>query len=380
MKILVAGIPANPFEHNYRIHYSIFKSYGAATGFAKLGHEVYFMSKNMNEERDGLILKPYSEIDIGFVKSLDMVIFGLETGVQKCISASKGLLWAEKEKLKGRQKDLPLFVMKQGKHTWMAKSRWGNKKAYNLFDFFFSQEPEFAEFFKNDIGDPDNKVFYSYMGIFENMPLKKRKAPFEKAKYNLLYMGRMRQHPSRMPFMMEMMDKLGEDFRLNVLPGTFSKPKGLVDKLNSKGRNKFGAQVEENYQWLVNYFSPCKNIVIHRPVQWGDHWQYLYHSHIGIDFSPHWKDKKYPAGNAKLLEYMAVGLPSVTEASVGNSELVTEANGGIIVPNTGHMNQYCSAIKKALSMKWDRESISNITIQNNSWKKRAQDMLKDMEK
>jgi glycosyltransferase involved in cell wall biosynthesis len=380
MRILVAGIPANPFEHNYRIHYSIFKSYGAATGFAELGHKVFFMSKNMKEERDGLILKPYAEMDIDFIKSIDIVIFGLETGVEKVINASKGLLWAEKEKLKGRKNDVPLFIVKQGKHTWMKKSRWGYKDGYRLFDYFFSQEPEFAQFFKNDVGDSLNKIYYSQMGVFKDMPKKQAKTPFKRYKYNLLYMGRMRQSPSRMPFMMEMMDRLGPDFHLNVLPGTFSKPKELLDKLNAKEANKFGAQVEENYQWLVDYFSICPNITVHRPAQWGDHWQYLYHSHLGIDFSPHWKNSKYPAGNAKLLEYMAAGLPSITEASVGNSELVSQANGGIIVPNTGNMNQYCAAIKKALSMKWDRNRISKITIRNNSWEVRAKEMIKFMEK
>jgi len=375
MKILVAGIPSSPFEHDYKIHYSIFKSFGAATGFADLGHEVYFMSKHDSSIRDNVIFKPCDEIDQDFVSKLDLVIFALELGVEKSINASSGLLWAEKEKMNNSKLRLPLFIVKMGKHQWLEKSRWGYENGYKLFDFFFSQEIDFATQFKKEIKDPLRKIHYSNMGVFKSIPSKTDVSPFVLNKYNLIYIGRMRQSPSRMPFMIEMMDKLGTQFNLNILPGTFSKPDGLVDRLNDNGQNKFGAQTEENYQWLVNYFKVCPQIIIHKPVEWGQHWNYLQHSHLGIDFSPHWSNSKYPAGNAKLLEYMAAGLPSITEKSVGNSELVTQANGGIIVEKTGDLGLYCVAIKKALSIKFDSDKISKITINNNSWERRAIEMI-----
>lgn len=378
MRILFAGIASSPFESQYKLHYSVFKTFGAAQGFAQMGHEAFLLSKNEVGIMDLVKLKPASEIDREFLDSLDYIIFGQERGVEVVLDNVPIIDSIIKEKFEGKR-STPKVIVKTGKHTWISKSkRWTYQNVHKAIDYLVCQEPSFAETARREI--PNLNIQFSQMGVFENMPEKKAKSPFKKHKYNLVYMGRMRQNPSRMPFMIDIMENLGSDFHLNILPGSFSKPKHLLDKKNKSGVNKFGVQEKENYDWLVNYFSVCKNITVHKPVEWGDHWQYLYHSHLGLDFSPHWSNEKYPAGNAKLLEYMAAGLPSITESSVGNSELVIEANGGIIIPEAGNLNLYCTSIKKALSMKWDRDKISDITIKNNSWKKRAEEMLIFMEK
>lgn len=378
MRILVAGIPSSPFEHTYKVHYSIFKSFGTAVGFADLGHEVFLMSKKLYQNKDGVQLKPHKDIDIDFVKTLDLVVFTVERGIEKAIDASQGLLWLENEKLSKSSNHLPKMVVKMGGHRWMDNSRWGKKRAHELFDYFFAQEPGFADAMREDFKD-SKKIFHSRMGVFKEMPLKSKNSPFKLFKNNLFYMGRMRHSPSKMPFLIDVMSKLGSDFHLNILPGSFSKPPELLDRLNSQGKNKFGAQTEENFQWLVNYFSKCKNITIHRPANWGDHWDYLYHSDIGLDLSPHWKETKSTAGNAKLLEYMAAGLPTVTEPSVGNVEVLKQASGGLITSKTGDVDIYCDAIRNISNMIFNRQEISRITIKNNNWKIRAKDMLRDME-
>ena len=184
-------------------------------------------------------------------------------------------------------------------------------------------------------------------------------------------------NPTRLPFIANMMKQLGDEFHLNILPGSFSKPPGLLGAINDGGRNKFGPQVEENYVWLVNYFFKIKNITVHRPVPWGDHWNYLHHSHLGIDFAPNCR-KKSIAGNAKLLEYMAAGLPSITERGTGNSELIRGRKFGIVVDSSRDLSEYCDAVKSASKVRYDRGMISRVTISDNNWEKRARDMLRDI--
>jgi glycosyltransferase involved in cell wall biosynthesis len=316
-------------------------------------------------------------MDKNFFKDVDYFIFGQERGVEKVVRAIPELQNIIKKKKNGIKVKTKL-VVKTGGVGWLKGTPWKYKDGYKIFDFFFCQEPGFAKVGKRELfNDPDNKIFHSRMGVFNSVPSIVHPSPFVKKKYNLLYMGRMRHGPTRLPFIVKMMKRLGRDFHLNILPGTFSKPPELLDRLNKNGHNKFGPETEENYQWLVKYFSAAKNITVHRATAWGDHWNYLHHSDIGIDFAPNQKTKKHTAGNAKLLEYMAAGLPSITEKSVGNSELVK--NGfGIIVNNAGQLSPYCDAVKKASKIKYDRKKISRITIKNNNWKVRAINMLKDM--
>ena len=371
MRVLVLGITASPFEVEYQIHYSVHKIFGTATGFADLGHETFLMAKKDTSMIEGVQLKPYSTMDKEFINSMDLIVFTIEGGVEKCIKASSGLTWLFEERVVGNRHH-PKIVSKMGKHTWMSKTPWNLRGCYDIFDYFFMQEVGFASAFNSAIGDIDNKIFVSKMGVPKKIVDKPKLPPFEKSKYNLLYMGRMRQTPSKMPFMINMMNLLGDNFKLIILPGTFSKP-------GFKGRNKFGPQTPENFKWLQDFFSPATNIDVHYPVNWGQHWKYLQHADLGIDFAPHHKVRKYPAGNAKLLEYMTAGLPSITEENSGNSELIEIASGGLILNQGSSPNNYAAAIKKSLSMRFDRPKISKITIKNNNWELRAEEMLLNME-
>ena len=81
MKIVFAGIAQTPFENKFKIHYSVFKTFGAATGFSELGHDVYLVSKNTRETKDGVKFLPYKDMDKDFFKDVDWIIFGQERGV-----------------------------------------------------------------------------------------------------------------------------------------------------------------------------------------------------------------------------------------------------------------------------------------------------------
>jgi glycosyltransferase involved in cell wall biosynthesis len=169
--------------------------------------------------------------------------------------------------------------------------------------------------------------------------------------------------------MINIMKKLGNDYHLNILPGTFSKPDLKY------GRNKFGPEKPEEFKWLVDYFSSANNITIHKPVEWGEHWNYLYHSDLAIDFSPNSGCQKHLAGNAKLLEYLASGLPVVVETGPGNLQLLKDCNGGIIIKQASDFLDYVDGIYTAIKHPFDRNKISNITITNQNWGVRAKNII-----
>lgn len=371
MKILVCGNTSAPFENEFQIHYSIYKSFGAATGFSELGHEVYYLSKNREDKIENIKLIPYQKINKEILLNFDIIIFGLEVAIPKIFKTIEDLnIFIDKKNNFG-----PKIIIKQTSHKWFEKSGWSFSQVYNSFDYFFCQEKEYCLKMKKENGDPQNKVYYSNMAVPSLLPPIGESPYYAFNNYNLIYMGRLMHSPSKMPFLKNLMNELGDKYILNILPGSFAKPKGLVDRLNLNGINKFGSDSIENLNWLINYFSDCKNIKIHKPVKWGEHWNYLYHADVGIDLSPSWSDKKSDPGNAKLLEYLASGLPVVTEVSTGNIHLVKDSKGGIIVNNICNTKEYSLAIKNIINSKYNRFLISNITIKNNSWKKRAKEIL-----
>lgn len=368
MKILICSSKACFFEFERKIHYSVRKSFEFGKGLLNNGHEVYVLSKNFTDTVSGVKHIRYRDIDSKFVSSLDCIFFTIEGHFEKCIDSSDHILDLVKRKSSGK-KTKPYIVVKTGRQRFLKNTNRGEEFYLKAIDFFILQEKKFADDCIKDIEGRSNAVVsYSKMGT-PNDSYTINNNPYTNYfdKKNILYMGRLRQNPSRMPFLLNIARKLGDEYLIHILPGTFSKPNGV-------GRNKFGPEKEENFLWLCNYFS-SENIIVHRPVDWGDHWDFVYNADVGIDFSPNKSNQKYPAGNAKLLEYMSAGLPSVTEITSGNSELVYASNGGVVVENIYDEKSYCSAIVHVANHEYDRERISKITKESCSWEKRAAECI-----
>ena len=362
-KALIIGGLLAPLE-TPQIHYSGTKDINLALGFKKFCKSVYMVSKKVNEERDGINYIPLSHLSLEFLDSFDLILFTREQYVESILMRNP-----EMEKYIFDYPDRrAVLVSRMGSSAWMDRTRWGRQKIYDAFDFHFPQTTEFAEAMKlKSHDDPECKIHPSAMAVPTFLP-EPAESPFDDSKCNLIYMGRMRHRESRMPTMIQIMKRLGQSYHLNILPGTFSKPN------ITEGRNKFGPETEENFKWLTDYFS-LENITVHKPVEWGQHWNYLQHSDIAIDFSPNPKMSKHSAGNAKLLEYMAVGIPVVVEIGPGNLDLVRDCDGGIILPQGADVKQYVAGIKEAVAKRFDRADISKITIRNQNWNVRAKQIL-----
>lgn len=368
-KVLIIGGHTSPFEQE-QLHYSGTKDINLAIGFRRYCKSVFMVSKKDTETHNGIQFVPLSDISFEFLDSFDLILFTREQFIETILVRNKDF-----EKYIFNYPDRhAILVCRMGSSEWMNRTRWGRKQLYKHFDIHLPQTKSFASKMKADNrNDPHNKIYHSPMAVPTKLP-EKKESPFIKHKYNLVYMGRMRHNPSRMPDMVKIMNGLGDDFHLNILPGTFSKPTAIT------GRNKFGPEVQENFEWLVEYFSKASNITVHKPVPWGEHWNYLQHSDYAIDFSPNSKVAKHPAGNAKLLEYMAVGLPVIVEVGPGNLELVRDCDGGIIIDQGSGPSKYIQGIKEATTTKFDRKRISAITIKRQNWNVRAKEILTIIDK
>ena len=106
----------------------------------------------------------------------------------------------------------------------------------------------------------------------------------------------------------------------------------------------------------------------------GEHWNFLHHANIGIDVAPSLHRKGVGGGNAKLLEYMAAGLPSISEIGVTNLDVMTKVNGGIVV-QANNVNSYVRGIQKMQEMQFSRSKISKLTRTMNGFKARALEIV-----
>lgn len=365
-RVLVFGQKCTQFERDLKAvhHYSSVKKFNMAKGFKYHTPEVFLGSRKSRKVIDEINFVPISEITADFLQSMDLIIFTIELSVESICNLNKniGKLVINKENRH------PIMCCRMGHHQWISKTKWSFKEVYDMFDFHFPQTPYHSQQMKKTAnGDPESKIYPSPMAVPDIIPTRTENPIFSQKVINLIYMGRLRQSPSKLSILKSMMIKLGPKYHLRVYCGGYNKP-GSSKKLSPYNN-------ETNLLWLKNYFLPLKNVTVNDPLIWGSHWNYLHHSDVGIDFSPNIRSTPYPAGNAKLLEYMAVGLPTVVERGPGNLYLLENAGGGIVLQNGASAKKYSNAVKKITTMNFDRDKISKFIIKRNCWSVRTKQIL-----
>lgn len=372
-KVLVFGHRYAQFERdaNTMIHYSCCKSTNLAKGFKVNTPQVFHASRKTKVIIDGIEYIPIKSMNIDFLQSMDLIIFTIERHIESCLANNKDLenfIVIEKNRH-------PKICSRMGTYSWISKTKWSFDTVYDMFDFHFPQTDYFVKSMKNTAhGDLISKIYPSAMAVPDTIPKKSKICPFLKGSVNLIYIGRLRQSPSKLPLLKSMMEDLGLNYKLRIYCGAYNKP-GESKKLSPGWVGCTNANNNEQYHWLKNYFSSTQNITVLRPLEWGSHWNHLHHSDIGIDFSPNTRSSPHPAGNAKLLEYMAAGIPTVVERGPGNLYLLEDAKGGIVLQNGASFKEYSDAIKKIPTMNFDRSKISEFTIERNCWSVRTKEIL-----
>ena len=197
---------------------------------------------------------------------------------------------------------------------------------------------------------------------------------FNTKKYIIIYTGRIKTDGGKIFYNMKnIMDILGLEYELHIFPCSFFLP---CDANRTKYSSKNSAHLEEMRNSI---FSDSKNIIIHYPYEHFDKYKYLSGADCGIDFSQARPSCQTSImGNAKLLEYCGVGLPTVCEASIQNSYLVKNGKNGIILPPMSSDQDYASAIKNIIASNIDRNYCRKVTMENENWDIRTQALLSQL--
>ena len=382
-------------QHYILNHYSYVKDYYIGLGLSELGNDVYFLYGDFNKTiiNDNIVYLCNNDLNLELLQSFDYVFFMKHNPgmIEEFYSENKAF-----GQLNRTQK--PWFVCK----TCIAPK----PKVDIQFDFYFLQTNQvkvsktiihrFVPDF-NELNTIENVM--KYTDRINDSPMyvypfysKSELCPFEKkSKYTLIYVGRLRQnYGMTLPFLMRMMSKLGDDYSLIIIPGSFNLPhQNPLVKYNAsreKNLNRLKSYIglrrirfDDEYRLLQEYPDDyvCNeantgNITIVDPQSWGDHLSYIDHCDVAINFSPN-RTNGYQCevANTKIFDYLVCGVPVISEAGCENNYMIEQYNAGIVIPHIGRLEEYMDGIKEIISRNYDKERISNEFKEKESYLERA---------
>lgn len=405
-------------------HFSLDKGHHLAAAIRKAGHQVYFLTIKNDYEKNDIKYISVNGITDSFVSTLDYILVSREPLLIDIINKIPSIrnlieipITARKNPKIIIRSDFPLwFYDKTMRQKLHAALRMGKSRRKMLrwvighINYINAQNEELkkvalegkipaSSLIISNMGVPNSKIDYAslknpydinhtyctdYKTKMTNgralIPLYYAENPtkmdeFNRKKYIIVYTGRIKVDGGKILFNMKnIMAQLGNDYELHIFAGSFLVP------LNGK-TTKHSARNAVSLDLLRRVvFKESKNVIIHYPYEHNNKYQYLHFADCGIDFSdvrPH--NKIGTAGHAKILEYCEIGLPIVCEENINNLNLVRNGKNGIILPYLASDEQYVKAIKSIIhDMKIDREYCRKITVENENWDKKAQELLKQL--
>ena len=363
MNVLILGASSSA---QGRTHFSNAVGHNLAIGFKNIGCKTFMIEGTDYFFAEGLNIIPRKAFDEKKMKEMHLIIFTRENYIKSFIMEFPFLGIALKEM--ERKETFPIFAFRFGNPGWYKEFFQSPSSFYYSTGILLPQTFGIAKALINILpnGDDMRKIWVSPMGVPSIIPPKPKHNPFPKTdKVNLVYMGRLRHSPSREGFIMKVMSLL-EEFRLYIFPGSFSI--GTSSK-------KYNPLIEEDFSLLKKLFAPAKNIFIMNPVPYGEHWGYLQWADLGFDLTPSFNRKGNGGGNAKLLENMRAGLPTVTEIGITNPTVGTQVDGVVFAKNANSPESYANAVRKASSRVWNRNYIALGTAMMESYERRATEII-----
>ena len=384
-------------------HYSLTKGENVAHYLAlQQGLTVYFLTEGNSEIINNIHYT--NKITKDFLKNIHYVLFIRETNIHIILERYKELkeILDTKSIKIGIKGDSVSWMKNKELRDWVLKNynkdlyEWG----YNFFDIIYVQQQKSLspaqKLLKKDplkklktskMGVPDKIIDFSciennflttkYVNAFSENTKNVALLPFKlqsafknlsilnepcKSPIKLIYIGRIKTDNGRIATMMsEIMKELGNNYELHIFPGKFILPD--VDVKDYSPKNTVHLQFLRDKIFCNN-----ENVFIHYPFEHDERLNYLVHADIGIDFSPTRPSNILsPYGNSKLLDYCYAGLPVVTEANVGNIELVQDAKNGIVLHDNASVSEYVTAIRIVSKMEINKEYVHKITVAKNNW-------------
>jgi len=213
-------------------------------------------------------------------------------------------------------------------------------------------------------------------------------------KTNLVYIGRLTWcNGMDMNYIIKIMKRLGANYKLHIIPGSFKLPndpnmkkygctrvnymnlyKKFFNnyKLDYLENNLFNYLNKENFMEEDDDYDVC-NIEVLPQFNYGEHFSILKQFDIGLVFSQN-KTQKEDVGSTKIFDYMCSNIKIVSEDGFHNSPYVKKYNYGKLISMNSTIDEYVSAIKQVEKM--DKSDIKyDQYIGDHNYVTRAQDFL-----
>ncbi len=402
-------------------HFSLDKGHFMAKSLLALDHDVYFLTVKRDYILGGIKYIHYDNITNDFIDTLDYVLIVREPlflDILNRIPALKNNINIPKNLRKN-----PKYIVKSDSPIWFnskafivdLQRSFGVKKSRHCVkqwiidhvDYICAQNEDFKKLALLN-GLPLKSILVSNMGISNDnidfdmlvnpydiehkycvdkaaqlgsgralWPLYYLENPDKKPqsntkKYIIVYTGRIKTDGGKIFLNMKnIMEELGEEYELHIFPGSFSIPSENGTSTAHSSKNSNSLELLRN-----TIFKENRNIFIHYPYSHEEKYKYLGFADCGIDFSDVRPTNVKPlAGHAKILEYCESGLPVVCEENIQNLFLTENGKNAIVLPFMASDTEYAQAIKKIQTIKIDRNFCRTITVQNENWDKRAQELI-----
>jgi hypothetical protein len=392
---------------NLGTQFGLTKGYYLARAFARLGHQVDYLIHSPGSVRDNVCYLNIS--DLKTLNDYHILIFSMEM-MMPTIWDKSPVIWEYISQNKSKRIG-PKIIVRSDNPLWYKKKIFARLKkpkswVISHIDYISSQTEEFKNLAIN-AGIPPNMLIVSNMAVWdqwdqwdqvmqnpydlkhqycvesvaqltygkallpriylEHPELRKN---FDVTKYIIVYIGRVKSDNGRIfNNMSNIMKILGDQYELHIFPASFYLP-GTTKRMSARNVHHLGLLRDQ-------VFADSTNIIIHHPYHHDKGYSYLFYAHCGIDFSHMRPNKGHQmAGHAKILDYSSAGLPIVCEENIGNLFVVKNAGNAIILPYMASDQMYALAIRKIVEEQpIDREKARQITLNNENWIKRAQELI-----
>jgi glycosyltransferase involved in cell wall biosynthesis len=383
-------------------HYSLNKGFEFSKGLSNFDTNIFYFTTGETVNLDNIQFVNEKNMDNNFIENLNFLILIRETNLVEILKIKVLEEIINNPKIKK--------IIKSDSIVWLNNKSYTKHflRRHKFLTFIYNNfykiccqtdtlkkndiEYLISIFGKNSVKNISDKIFISRMGVPNKNPcdytlenpydinhsycvkdsnlLGPNKAllpqilndEFNKKKTILIYMGRIKYDQGKILYMLrDIMRSLGDAYELHIFPGRFVLPESDLKERSSKDRNNLKEMQE-------NIFKDATNVIIHFPFFSLNKTAFIQYADIALDFSPSRpENKKYSAGNAKLLEYCYYGLKVVCEKNIGNSELVEIGKNGILLDGVSSPQEYVNAIKKINNTNIDRNYTIEQTIKFNNW-------------
>ena len=362
-------------------HYSQIKGYILADGLNDMGYTSCFLTQDKGiYSNDNFFYINHNLLSKNLISSFTMIIFILHNKeVIQSIHKNTNLI-ENIFKAKEMNPDL-LVINKTCEYPKIFKELGIND--LKLFDKIILQT-KYSYIPSNTVGNHkkisvekylDNcskcnvipKINFSEMTFNMHYMKESNDIAINKKTINIVYLGRLMGYGGLdMLYLMKTMKKLGNKYKLYILPGSFALPtiyppikhvatrkqnyiklKAFIDKYELTANEllvkRFPNYNKKDYLPEDDDNQEC-NITVLEPKPYGEHFGFLKKMDIGLGFSPE-KNKKHPEGSAKLFDYMCSKLLIVSQDGWGNSSYVEKYNFGKNISSNASVLDTVEAIK-----------------------------------